>query len=361
MKRGLVALDPSEIPPGELEGRVGALQDVLRERGLAAALIYGDVYHSGDLTYLSNICIYWNEGLLAVPAIGPPAMLMKLSPRVHPWMRRTSNLNDLRSGPNLAVLAGQYLKELGASELGLVEMAWWPAQLVNELEHQEGIRPIVDLGSVVRERRQQPSESELELLRRGSRLTAQAVNEGMGQDLSNHERAGRAELVARLGGAEDVSAYCHRSGPNADTVEVISEFRGFWTIAARVVGGAQTEWAGALAASYEAGASEIRPGVTIAQVTTAVKQSLGSTDLGWKVDLIQHTDIETEAGYRSMHEAVAPIGEGSVAALRLELELPDGSTAVLADTYLIRSEDTEVLTSPLHGVVSGLNAVGENF
>ncbi|NNN19380.1 MAG: hypothetical protein HKL84_05945 [Acidimicrobiaceae bacterium] len=361
MKRGLVVLDPSEIPPGELEGRVGALQDVLRERGLAAALIYGDVFHSGDLTYLSNICIYWNEGVLAVPANGSPAMLMKLSPRVHPWMRMTSNLSDLRSGPNLAVLAGQYLKEQGASELGLVEMSWWPAQLVDELETQAGIRSILDLGSVVRERRQQPSESELELLSRGSGLTAQAVIEGMGQDLSNHERAGRAELVARLGGAEDVSVYCHHCGPDADTVEVISEFRGFWTLAARVVGGAQTEWAGALATGYEAAASEIRPGVTIAQVASAVQGCLASTGLGWKVDLIQHTDIETEAGYRSIHEAAASVGEGSVAALRLELELPDGSTAVLADTYLIRGEDTEVLTSPLPGIVSGINAAEKSF
>ena len=70
MKRGLVVLDPAEIPPGELEQRVGALQAELRARGLAAALVYADVYHSGDLGYLSNICLYWNEALLAVPADG---------------------------------------------------------------------------------------------------------------------------------------------------------------------------------------------------------------------------------------------------------------------------------------------------
>ena len=40
MKRGLVVLDPAEIPPGELEQRVGALQAELRARGLAAGLSY---------------------------------------------------------------------------------------------------------------------------------------------------------------------------------------------------------------------------------------------------------------------------------------------------------------------------------
>ena len=120
MKRGLVVLDPAEIPPGELEQRVGALQAELRARGLAAALVYADVYHSGDLGYLSNICLYWNEALLAVPADGQAALLTKLSPRVANWWRATSNLEDFRSGRVLAKLAEGFLAEQGPGGVGLV-------------------------------------------------------------------------------------------------------------------------------------------------------------------------------------------------------------------------------------------------
>ena len=156
MKRGLVVLDPAEIPPGELEQRVGALQAELRERGLAAALVYADVYHSGDLGYLSNICLYWNEALLAVPADGRAALLTKLSPRVANWWRATSNLEDFRSGRVLAKLAEGFLAEQGPGGVGLVELDWWPDQLLADVTAAAGGREITDLGSVVRRRRQVP-------------------------------------------------------------------------------------------------------------------------------------------------------------------------------------------------------------
>lgn len=42
-----------------------------------------------------------------------------------------------------------------------------------------------------------------------------------------------------MGGVEDVNLYCHSFGPDADTVEVVSEYRGYWTGAARVVAKAE--------------------------------------------------------------------------------------------------------------------------
>ena len=351
MKRGLVVLDPAEIPPGELEQRTDAVQAELRARGLATALVYADVYHSGDLGYLSNICLYWNEALLAVPAEGKPALLTKLSPRVANWWRATSNLEDFRSGRVLAKLAEAFLAEQGPGGVGLVEMDWWPDTLAADVTAAAGGREVTDLGSVVRRRRQSPSPSEAVLLRRASGLTAQAVAAALDSQLTNHERAGRAELTARLGGAEDVNVYCHRSGDDADTVEVVSEFRGYWTGAARVLASSGASWAGSLAAAYQAASAMVRVGATRDNVAAAVRPALASSGLEWQADLIHHTDLETDGGYRTAADEAEPLPDGSVVTLRLELELPGGSRAVLADTLLLEGATGRCLTEGLPGPV----------
>ena len=351
MKRGLVVLDPAETPPGEQEQRDGELQAEQRKRRLAAALMSADVYHSGEATYLSHICLYWNEAMLAVPADAKPALLTKLSRRVHPWMRATSILEDLRSGPVLAAMAQGFLADLGPGDVGLAEMDWWPDKLVADLAAALPGRELTDLGSVVRRRRQSPSPSEAVLLRQASQLTAQAVGSALEARLSNHERAGRAELTARLGGAEDVSVYCRPSTADADTVEVVSEYRGYWTSAARVLAKGQGGWPGQFAGAYHAAASALAAGVTADLVRGAAQDALAPLDLDWRVDLIHHTDLETEGGYRYPQDTVRPLTDGSVVTLRLELGLPDGSDAVLADTFQVGPGTASCLTSAAAGPV----------
>ncbi|MGH3212157.1 MAG: hypothetical protein ACRDNO_30785 [Trebonia sp.] len=351
MKRGLVVLDPAEIPPGELERRVGALQAELRARGLAAALVYADVYHSGDLGYLSNICLYWNEALLAVPAEGKPALLTKLSPRVANWWRATSQLEDFRSGRVLSTLVEGFLAEQGPGGVGLVELDWWPDSVAADVTAVAGGREISDLGSVVRRRRQVPSPAEAELLRRAAAVTAESVAAVLNGALSNFERAGKAELAARMGGVEDVNLYCHSSGPDADTVEVVSEFRGYWTGAARVVARSDPGWAGALAAGYQAAAAALAAGVTPAAVRDAGRAALSALGSDARVDLVQHTDLETDGGYRYQSDDAEPLTDGAVVTLRVELCLADGSTAVLADTYQVGPGTADCLTSAAAGPV----------
>jgi hypothetical protein len=355
VKRGLVMLDPAEIPPGDLERRVGALQAELKAQGLAAAIVYADVYHSGDLGYLSNICLYWNEALLAVPAEGSPALLTKLSPRVANWWRATSQLTDFRSGRVLATLVEDFLAGLGPGGIGLVELDWWPDSVFSEVTKAAGGRELTDLGSVVRRRRQAPSAAEAELLRRAASVTAESVSVALDGTLSNFERAGKAELAARMGGVEDVNLYCHSSGPDADTVEVVSEFRGYWTGAARVLvrpapGAGDPAWAWPLSAAYQAAAAAIAAGVTPAAGREAAADALAALGPDARLDLIQHTDLETDGGYRYRADAAEPLADGAVVTLRAELGLPDGSTAVVADTYQAAPGRADNLTAiPLAG------------
>lgn len=348
MKRGLVVLDPQEIPAEELAGRVKKLQSKLQQQGIAAALIYGDVYRSGDITYLTNNCIYWNEGVLMVPASGEPALLTKLSSRVHTWMRAISNLKDLQSGPDIAGMVKKFLGDATPGTVGLAEMDWWPAGVVDDLRAKLTGWQLQDLGQIVQLEREQPSASELKLLQGSSEISAKAVAVGLDHSLSNFDRAGKAELAARMAGVEDVLVLCHPAGPEADTTEVLAEFRGYWTVAARIVVKKNLPaWAPMVGEGYKAAAQALKSGVTIGQLReTAAKQITDST-LVWRLDVIHHTDLETRGDYRLPGEETNSIQTGSVVGLRLEVTFADGTQGVIADTFAIADNAATCLTKGL--------------
>ena len=347
MKRGLVVLDEDETSLRELKERVSTLQGSLAEKGLAAALVYGDVYHSGDITYLSNICLYWNEAILAVPARGEPALLTKLSRRVQPWMKRTSSLEDLRSGPHLAAAVNEFVGELDEGRIGFVEETWWPAPLLADVREALGGRGSIDLGGIVRQRRETPSDSELQLLRTASELTARSVGVGLDTRMTPNERAGRAELTARQGGVEDVAVYSRAVAPDADTLEVVAEYRGYWTAAARVLTRATIPWAQAMDAAYREAASFLRDGITADALSSGVARHLSGSSLPWCLELMHHVDVETGGGYRLPVQRHEPVRTGAVVSMRLAMELPSGQSAVGADTYAIGTDRAERLTRHL--------------
>ncbi|MEH7252247.1 aminopeptidase P family N-terminal domain-containing protein [Neobacillus niacini] len=345
MKRGLVLLDPKETSLEDLSGRVNKFQEYLNQQGVTVALIYGDVYHSSDITYLSNICIYWNEGILAVPVKGEPALLSKLSSRVHTWMKKTSTLMDLRSGQNFADLVEKYVIDAEPGTLGLVEMEWWPADIVEQIKDKLPEWKINNIKNVVKQERQIPSDRELTLLKKSSEISARAVNLGMNRSLTNHERAGLAEKEARMSGVEDVFVFSHESTKHADTVEVISEYRGYWSVAARVVSKVQIGWEYQLGQAYKTAEQLLRAGIDIEKLRKAVTEVLKDEDIKWKIDLIHHTDLETHGDYRLTGEEVNPVENGSVVGMRLQINFGDGSTAVMADTFLIKKDSAECLTN----------------
>jgi hypothetical protein len=348
MKRGLVVLDPQEIPAEELAGRVTKLQCKLQQQGIAAALIYGDVYRSGDITYLTNNCIYWNEGLIMVPANGEPALLTKLSSRVHTWMRAISNLKDLQSGPDIAGMVSKFMEDMTPGTVGLVELDWWPAGLVDNLRAKLVGWELQDLGQIVQLERELPSTTELKLLQESAKISADAVAAGLDRALSNPERAGKAEMIARMAGVEDVLVLCHPAGAEADTSEVLAEFRGYWTIAARIViKKGSPDWVPMIRKAYKAAEQRLKAGVDISQLREAVAEQLTINTLPWRIDLIHHTDLETRGDYRLPGEETNLVQSGSVVGLRLEVTFIDGTQAVIADTFAISDNTATCLTKGL--------------
>jgi hypothetical protein len=324
VKRGLVRLDPAELPAAELERRVGALQERLREAGVAAALVYGDVSRSGDIAHLTNLCIYWNEGVLMVPADGAPAFLTRLSARVHPWMRATSSVRDLVSGGDLARLVADRLATVAPGAVGVVARPWWPGMLLESVARLAPDRELRDVGDPVRAGRLRPAGAELALLRRASAVARDALAR------ASAGGASEAELAARRAGATDVAVDRDPAPDGAAAFEVRVQLLGCWALAAATVPAPP-----ALDAAWAAAAACLRAGATAAE--------LGEAAPGWDVDLVPHPDLETRGDHRLPEDLEAPPAAGEVAALRVSTWLPGGRRLVAARTYMLGATGAEPL------------------
>ncbi|GAB3002557.1 aminopeptidase P family N-terminal domain-containing protein [Amycolatopsis acidiphila] len=309
MKRGLVVLDPAEIPEAEWRQRIDRVREQLGAEGVEVALVYGDVYRSDDIAYLSNLCIYWNEGMLAIPVDGEPALLTKLSPRVHTWMRRTSTLTDLRSGKAFGALVAALLDERRPGTLGIVDASLWPTALIDEVGAAAPGWVVRPLEGLVRQFRLQPSEPEKSLLRQAGAVLAEAATAADG--LPGQEKISAAERVVRSGGFTDVLV---RATPTS--VEITGQYRNSWLRVARDA---------SLAERLREAVSTVGDGVRTGAVRGA--------------RVVHHADLSTDGEYAGQSgDRVLNAGEVVVVAVE------DGG-AVAADTVLVTNSGTEVLTA----------------
>lgn len=329
MKRGLVVLDAQETPPGEHAARLDALRDRLRAEGLGLGLIYGDVSRSDDINYLTNLCVYWNEGVLAVPVDGDPAFVTKLSKRVHPWMRASSTLDDLRSGPDLAGNVAALIGERGAPRVGVVDRDWWPARLLEDLRDRlaASATELVAVDGAVREARRRPSATELELLARAGGILAGALDEAGRAGPEAAVRLAAVERGARGAGFLDVIATAGEGSDGSWWVDATGQMRHLWVRAART---ADPALRGALRAAVDA----VRPGARPSDLARAA-------GAGMTVRCIDHADLATGGDLRVLDPPDAPLRQGAVVAL---LVRRDGSTATAGDTVLVTAAGPRNLT-----------------
>ncbi|GLZ06529.1 hypothetical protein Acsp03_39950 [Actinomadura sp. NBRC 104412] len=346
MKRGLVVLDHDEIPESEWTSRVGTLQNRLAEDGIDIALVYGDVYRSDDIGYLTNLCIYWNEGVVAVPAEGEPSFLTKLSPRVHTWMRRTSKVSDLHSGRAFGPLVAGLLDGRERGVAGLVDAALWPAALVTELTGALPGWELRPLGGLVREQRLRPSPNETALIRDATALLDEALRRAVAPGLAPADRVSVVERTLRGGGYTEVLVDTTSAQDGAVSVDVTGQYRHNWLRAARTVadpGGASP--AAGLEAGLEAAIGAVAAGTAESALGHAALSALPAFPDGTEAEVrwIDQADLSTGGDYRPPGEDVR-LEQGSVGAVAIELILPGGGRAVVADTVLVGPRSAERLT-----------------
>ena len=101
--------------------------------GLEGLILYTDVWRSGEVRYLSNFIPYWNQGLLLIPRQGESVLVTGLSARVHPWIRETSSVATVATGPSIAVEAASQIKRLGWKRIGVGELTAIPHGILADL------------------------------------------------------------------------------------------------------------------------------------------------------------------------------------------------------------------------------------
>jgi Creatinase/Prolidase N-terminal domain len=333
VKRGLVVLDPGEVSEAERAGRLLRLQRRLAAEGVTIALDYADVHRSDDLAYLTNLCLYWNEGILAVPVVGEPTFLMKLSPRVHPWMRRSSTLTDLRSGKGFTGLVEGLLEGIEPGVLGLVDAGLWPATAVEEVRAAAPGWEIRPLGGLVREQRLVPSAAERALLRDaqahldGALTAAAAASEG--------ERVAVVERALRGAGFTDVLAEVVHGPGGVAAVDVTGQYRFCWVRGARLVG-ATPSWVAGLDEALAAAVAAVAPGVAASVPVAAGEGALGGLPAGavGSVAVVHQADLSTGGDYADPAE---PLPAGAVVVVGVEVLFPDGGRVAVTETVPVEA------------------------
>jgi Xaa-Pro aminopeptidase len=341
VKRGLVVRDAEEIADAEWAARVAALQSELAAAGVDVGLIYNDVSRGDDIGYLTNLCIYWNEGVLAVPATGEPVLLTKLSKRVHTWMRKTSTLTDLRSGRAFGGLVSTYVGERLPGVLGIVDADLWPASLIDEVAAAVPGWRVVRLGGLVRDRRALPSPAEITLLRAGAGILRSALREATARGLTMRERLATIDRVARHGGFADVLVRGAETGAHV-TVELAGEYRHNWLLAARTFG--DEPWLPALSAAQRAILAALRPGMIWADVEAAAAPALAALPDGSVTSLRWISQADFATGGELRPAGTAGPADGEVVAVVIEVVDPTGVRSILTDTIHVTGSGVVPLT-----------------
>ena len=346
MKRGLVVRDPSEVSDSEWAARITSLQSLMTAEGLDIALVYGDVFRSDDIGYLTNLCIYWNEGVVAVPSAGEPVFLTKLSPRVHTWMRKVSTVTDLRSGKSFGQLVSGLLADRHPGVVGLVDADLWPESIVDDLRTSVGEWEVRLLGPIVRDQRATPSPAELKLLRRGARILADAAEEASRPGLPIQERVAVLEQSIRGSGFADLIVETSPCGGDAVSLQVTGEFRHGWLHVSRLVTGtSRAPWIRALQASLESAIEVARAGTNLPALLAAVERDLVDLPAGasWDVRCVNQADLATNGELQPDDDADTFL-LGAVVVIAVELVVAGLVRATVAETVLLTEQGAEPLT-----------------
>lgn len=341
MKRGLVVLDPAEVPTAEWDDRLAAVRADLAAEGADVGLVYGDTYSSDDIAYLTNLCIYWNEGMMAVRPDGPPVLLTKLSPRVFPWMRLTSRAEDIRSGRRFGALVAGLLEESEPGTVGLVGAARWPAAVVEEVTAALPGWTVCPLGPLIRDRRAVPSRAEEALLRTACTALGTAAAAAARPGLTAAGRVSELERRLRGAGFLDVRAAVTAAPDGTESVLVTGQYRTVWAHVARLPAGPSRP---AVTAVLDAAVGAATAGATASGLAAAAQPAAAGLPAGAHVDVrwIDQADLATSGEFA---RGEARLRAGAVGAVAVEVLLADGGFLTAAETVRIGENGAERLTA----------------
>ncbi|MEV7044534.1 aminopeptidase P family N-terminal domain-containing protein [Amycolatopsis sp. NPDC051061] len=344
MKRGLHVLDPAEIPDREWHERVSTLQRAMAAKGIDVALVYADVSRSDDLAYLTNLCLYWNEGVLAIPAEGPVTFLTKLSLRVQNWMKASSTVTEFSGGKNFADLIAKYLRGKKNGTVGLVDAALWPADVADEIVTAVPGWEVRRFGGLVREQRLVPSPAETELLRAAGRILDDAAAKATVEGNTAGSRVETVERALRGDGFLDLYPTSLSTSDGVTSFGVTGQYRMNWVHSSRVLGDGDG-WPGALEEALAKAIAAAEAGATVGALNEAAVPGLAKLPDGAKAEVrwVNQADLSTGGEFRAQDPATV-LADGEVGAVSVEVAFADGGHAAVAETVRVTEGEPEHLT-----------------
>jgi len=239
MKRGWITWDRTELPREAFETRLASARKHLGERDLPLLVVYTDIWKSNQGRHFSNYMPYWNRALLLIPREESPVLLCALSPRVYPWIKSVTVLNDIRPSPNPAQGLLEICSEKGWEKIGVLGLGQVPYDLHQQM--RAGAVEAVDVSLPA-----EPDEWELSMYRHAAALARTGLEEelAVGVGVLDHEFTGRLERRFRRAGAEDLVVLL-TNGQTAPrpaagetlgedfSVSLALEYRGHWVKVAR--------------------------------------------------------------------------------------------------------------------------------
>jgi hypothetical protein len=232
MKRGFITWDRAELPPSVFEARLTRARKVLAERELPALIVYSDVFRSNQARFLTNFMPYWNRSLVVVPREQPPILLCALSPRVYPWIRSVTVLDDIRPAGKLVQSLLQLCTEREWKKIGVLDLPRLPHELHAPLLQSNVEVTDVSLGAM--------DDDELAMRRRAVTLARQILGDQLpkGAGMVDYRFVGGLEREFRRAGVEDLVILVSAGKAPAPakgvtlgdqySVSVALEYRGNW-------------------------------------------------------------------------------------------------------------------------------------
>ena len=264
MKRGLVEWDAQEVPRSVLEQRVEQVRAWGRERGLEALLFHTSDSHTQPVRYLTHFLLYWNQGVLVVPAeaAAEPVLVYGLSGRVIEWVRHTSTLTEAITARDIGATVASLLAERGYRQVGVAEPDAFPATILGKVATWNDASAVVAALGL--------DQGERNLRRQAQQLCDDAFS-AVEAPQTQWQAAAAFCGTARRGGAEDVSLLVSQPPawpalPAGDKLASGAyllgrvEYKGAWHQSARTLGVATApDWFTALVAG-------LQPGVPVADL-----------------------------------------------------------------------------------------------
>ncbi len=372
LKHGGLFWDRDLLPPETYARRYAGIQEILRESGDDAWLVFGDVARYGNLTYITNFLPRVRSAMAYVPAEGPPVLYASIGLRDIPAAKTLTWVDEIRVFGRVPASVAKLITDEGLEKarVGLVgfedsmPVAEWDAvaEALPDVRWQprsgalDGLRAVKDA-------------SEISVMRAAGEVARAALdgaNDALKPGVTLRQAFARLEGAARRGGAEDVRILA-AGGSQAgvalrpvddrvleaeDTVMVhfAVERQRYWAELGRTftVGGGDGSADGLnarAAAALAAMEGAAKAGSTIADIAGAAREAIGDADMAARAEaygFAHGIGLDAEEYPLIGRDDDAPLAAGATLALRAVLH-GGGTGAIAGNTVRIGASGIETL------------------